>query len=673
MATGQLDTVMQHLRRTAFLPSGGPLPDANLLDCFIQRQDEAAFEALVRRHGPMVLGVCHRVLGNAADAEDAFQATFLVLVRKASSIMPRGMVGNWLYGVATNTALKARGASVRRRAKEREAATMRKLEVPDDLRNEVQTILDGELRCLPEKYRAAIVLCDLEGKTRQEAARQLNWAEGTVASRLVRGRMLLSGRLARRGVMLSAGALGGLLAQQAASASVPNALVNSTLHTAFRFAVGQASGIGAPAALAEGVMRAMLISRLTKMTALVLALVLATTGALFLSAAMVGDDPGRPPAKKAEPQPGAKDKSEPNANRAAPGRSCIILWMAGGPSQQDTFDLKAGGDFKEIETAVKDVKITEQLPRLAKVANHLAIIRSMIHDEGDHNRAAHLMRTGYKIGGQDYPTLGCVLGKELGEGRPNLPRYLSLGALQLPGAAGYGPGFLGPQYGPLIVGERGFGEPDPEHALKLPAADVFEALAKGKGDALRKAVAKAFDLADEKDAVRDAYGRGMFGQSCLLARRLVETGVPVVEVTMPGWDTHAGNFDAVKGRCGELDAGWATLMTDLAERKLLDRTLIVWAGEFGRTPLINQGGGRDHWSRGFSVVLAGGGIKGGQAIGKTTADGTTIDEQPVSPAELFATIYTALGIDPTKENRTPDGQDVPLVGKGIKPVREALR
>jgi len=190
---------------------------------------------------------------------------------------------------------------------------------------------------------------------------------------------------------------------------------------------------------------------------------------------------------------------------------------------------------------------------------------------------------------------------------------------------------------------------------------------------MRQAVEKAFDLAEEKPEVKNAYGPSQFGQACLLARRLVERNVPVVEITMGGWDTHQNNFDLVQKRSIELDFAWSALLKDLETRKRLETTLIVWMGEFGRTPRINVNNGRDHWPFSFSVVLAGGRIKGGQVIGKTSPDGLKITERPVSPPELLATIYRAVGIDPTKEYKSNTDQKVPLVEKGAKALKEVLR
>jgi RNA polymerase sigma-70 factor (ECF subfamily) len=239
VATEQLSSVVQHLRRVAFLQDGGDLTDGQLLECFIARRDETAFEVLVKRHSPMVLGVCRRVLGNPHDAEDAFQATFLVLVRKATSIRPREMVGNWLYGVAYRAACEAKAAGARRRAREMQVNAIPEPEAPGaDVWQEIRPILDEELSRLPDKYRVPIVLCDLEGKTHKEAARQLGWPQGTVSGRLARARVMLARRLARRGLALPAGALAVALAQNAASACVPAPLVASTLKAAAQFAAG---------------------------------------------------------------------------------------------------------------------------------------------------------------------------------------------------------------------------------------------------------------------------------------------------------------------------------------------------------------------------------------------------------------------------------------------------
>src|SRR5438876_8803033 len=231
MATSQMSGVIQHLRRV--LRDGAGMTDGQLLEVYISHRDEAAIAALVHRHGPMVWGVCCRVLRNHHDAEDAFQATFLVLVRKAASIASRELVGNWLYGVAHQTALKARATAAKRKGRERQVTDMPEPAVArQDPWHDLQPVLDEELSRLPDNYRGVIVLCDLEGKTRKEVAVQLGCPEGTVAGRLARGRAILAKRLTQRGVALSSGALAAVLAHQVASAGVPNSVVVSTIKAA---------------------------------------------------------------------------------------------------------------------------------------------------------------------------------------------------------------------------------------------------------------------------------------------------------------------------------------------------------------------------------------------------------------------------------------------------------
>ncbi|HEY8503988.1 MAG TPA: DUF1501 domain-containing protein [Gemmataceae bacterium] len=404
-------------------------------------------------------------------------------------------------------------------------------------------------------------------------------------------------------------------------------------------------------------------------------------------------------------------------------RSCILLWMNGGPSQMDTFDLKPGhengGPFKEIQTSAPGLKISEHLPNIAKFGHRMAVVRSMTSREGDHGRASYLMRTGnLPMGAIQYPTVGSLISKELGEPDAQLPNFVSISPFRLFNPAAYGPGFLGPKHAPLIVGDaRGFrGDSTNEtidQALKVqdltPPPGVTEEhadarfgllrgleedFAQGRANlvteshrlAYQRAVAlmrsegaKAFDLTQEPDRVRDRYGRNLFGQGCLLARRLVERGVPFVEVSLfstpqagAGWDTHSNNFEQVKALCGVLDPAWAALMSDLEQRGLLDSTLIVWMGEFGRTPRINRGNGRDHYPNAYSAVLAGGGIRGGQAIGRTSADGTTVEERPVQVTDFLATVCLALGIDYYKTNDSNIGRPIPIVDKGAEPIREVV-
>ncbi len=273
MAATRTGGVLDRLRKAALARDGCGLSDGQLLERYVAGRDEAAFEALVRRHGPMVWGVVRRVAGNGPDAEDAFQATFLVLVRKAAGLRARELVGNWLYGVAYRTALKARTAAARRRARERQVEQMPHPEVAaDEAWSDLQPLLDRELERLPEKYRVPLVLCELEGRGRKEVARQLRLPEGTLSSRLATARRMLAARLTRRGLTLSAAALGAVLSRQAAPAAVPRALLVSTVNVAK--AARHATAVGAvPAgvsALTDGVLKGMLMRKLKLTTALLL-------------------------------------------------------------------------------------------------------------------------------------------------------------------------------------------------------------------------------------------------------------------------------------------------------------------------------------------------------------------------------------------------------------------
>ncbi len=401
-------------------------------------------------------------------------------------------------------------------------------------------------------------------------------------------------------------------------------------------------------------------------------------------------------------------------------RSCILLWMAGGPSQMDTFDLKPGhangGLFRETQTSVAGIRLSEHLPKLAKLADRLAIIRSMNSKEGDHGRATFIVRAGYVPQGPiRYPTFGSLVAKELGSDDAEIPNFVSISPYRAFNTAAYGPGFLGSRYAPLLVGDAQLGaqQSDDYQQLKVedlaPPEKVTSESTRGRLELLsslndrfvtehagppaigfktaydravklmRSEAASAFDLSGEPDTLRDAYGRNRFGQGCLLARRLVERGVPFVEVTLGGingqsigWDTHIDNFQNVRQLSEVLDPAWATLMTDLADRGLLDTTLIAWMGEFGRTPTINPSGGRDHFPQVWSSVLAGGGIRGGQVIGRSSPDGGTIEDRPVSVPDLLATICTGLGIDPTTQNPSNLGRPIRIVDPAAKPLSEVV-
>jgi RNA polymerase sigma factor (sigma-70 family) len=308
-----MTTVVRHLRRLVLLRDGDDLTDGQLLEDFVTRNEEVAFEALVRRHGPMVLGVCRRVLRHHHDAEDAFQATFLVLVRKGESIMPRDHVGNWLYGVAYRTALKARTMGAQRRLKESQVRDIPETDVSDHDRLDWQPLLDRELSRLPNKYRTLLVCCDLEGKSRKQAARTFGLPEGTVSSRLARARRMLATRFKRLGVEFSAGLLATAISRQAASASVPPALLQNTVHAATLMTAGEAITAGIVStnviALMEGVLSAMLISKLKFAMVIVLVMGLIGFGASTSYQGVARADKPAP-----EAQPVARGAQKPKAD-----------------------------------------------------------------------------------------------------------------------------------------------------------------------------------------------------------------------------------------------------------------------------------------------------------------------------------------------------------------------
>jgi hypothetical protein len=379
-------------------------------------------------------------------------------------------------------------------------------------------------------------------------------------------------------------------------------------------------------------------------------------------------------------------------------KACILLWMDGGPSQKDTFDLKPGtanaGPFQEIPTAVPGIRISEHFPQFARLVDQAAIVRSMSTGEGAHGRAKYYLHTGYKegSGGVVHPSLGSIVSAELGRAQSPLPNFVSVGGRS------FGAGFLGASHQPLIVADprrgvenlkplvsgRQFG--DRVGLLEEMEQAFFREYHAGVSvdhrttyqravTLMRSREARAFDLSGEPASARAAYGNSKFGEGCLLARRLVEAGVSFVEVTLGGWDTHQDNFDRVKRLSGMVDPALSALVTDLKERGLLDSTLVVWMGEFGRTPRINNRGakpGRDHYPRAWSTVLAGGGIKGGQVVGKTDREGVSIVERPVSALDFMATVCQALSINYHKQNYTPIGRPLRIVDKGAKPITELL-
>lgn len=380
-------------------------------------------------------------------------------------------------------------------------------------------------------------------------------------------------------------------------------------------------------------------------------------------------------------------------------KACILLWMDGGPSHKDTFDLKPntenGGPYRPINTNVNGIQISEHFPRLARVMNHGAIIRSMSTGEGAHGRAKYYLHTGYRegVGGLVYPSIGSICSMEIGRSDNPLPNYVTIGNRN------YGSGYLGARHQPLVVTDPARGV---ENLRSFVTNNQFNnrvglleeleqgfqrtynnGLGRAHATTYERAVtlmrdqgARAFDISQEPANVVERYGRNRFGQSVLMARKLVEAGVNFVEVSLGGWDTHQRNFERVRELSGQVDPALSSLVSDLNDRGMLDDTLVIWMGEFGRTPRINTRGpqpGRDHYPRAWSSVMFGGGIRGGQVIGRTDREGAVVEERPVSTIDFMATVCSALGIDFTKFNQTHIGRPVRIVDRGANPIRELLR
>jgi Protein of unknown function (DUF1501) len=388
----------------------------------------------------------------------------------------------------------------------------------------------------------------------------------------------------------------------------------------------------------------------------------------------------------------------------AKAKSCILIWLAGGPSHIDTFDPKPDapkdvkGEFKPIDTSVPNIKISEVYPELAKVMNQIAVIRSMTSPEADHDRAAHHMLTGYRPSpALVYPSYGSAVARARGFNASTLPPYVAIPDAPIFSSSGY----LTPAYDPFATG----GDPNSDgfrvRDLTPPDRLTLDRLRRRRGmvkalDAFSRDVPEttlttsrdkfsdqayelltsnealaAFKIGEEDAKTRDQYGRNPVGQAMLLARRLLERGVSFVTVNHRGagplgWDTHVQNFSTIKNTLAPpIDKGVSGLLADLSARGMLDSTLVVMMGEFGRTPKINPAAGRDHHGRANSMLLAGAGLPKGVVLGRTDAKGDSPVERPVTPADLAATIYTILGIDAFKTRfETPDGQPIRLVDKG---------
>jgi uncharacterized protein (DUF1501 family) len=387
--------------------------------------------------------------------------------------------------------------------------------------------------------------------------------------------------------------------------------------------------------------------------------------------------------------------------------SLIFVFLHGGQSHLDTFDLKPDapaefrGEFNPVKTKIPGLSISEHLPKVATQVDRFSLVRSFRHHNSDHGPADHYILTGYfptagfnpsLSPNNQRPSVGSVVSKQLGP-KGSVPAYVALPKFHPSG----GPAYLGANHAPFVIdadpSAPNFAVPDlvPPPAIAsdrlddrrklLDTVDRFHKSAEAKANASAGAVAtfrdkafdlmtsqqakKAFDIHAESDKLRDEYGRHSLGQSCLMSRRLVEAGVRCVTIDHSNWDTHDGNFAVLKNTLlPGYDSAISTLFRDLSDRGILDSTLVVVTGEFGRTPRINKNAGRDHWGPAFTVLLGGGGIKPGVVVGKTDARAEKPASDPYGPEDLFATMFTLMGIDPKGEFHTPDGRPVAIVNNG---------
>lgn len=370
-------------------------------------------------------------------------------------------------------------------------------------------------------------------------------------------------------------------------------------------------------------------------------------------------------------------------------KQCIVMFMSGGPSQLDTFDPKkpdveTSGPFKAIQTSVKGIEFSEHLPMVAEQAHHLSVVRSMVSREGNHERARYLLHTGYAPGGAvRHPTLGSLTSYYLDDDESHLPSSVNINSPT------YSGGFLGATHDPFVVSNPLKKVEDIEYPAQMDThrfrerlkmlrnlqedfiakrssrgTEAHEAIYKKADELINSPNIKAFELNEEPTEIRQAYGMNRFGQGCLMARRLIESGVKFVEITLDGWDTHENNFERTKELLEVVDPAYAMLIKDLSDRDLLDETVVLWLGEFGRTPRINNNDGRDHHPNGWSAVIAGGGTRGGQVIGSTNEDGTKVASGAVGVPDLFASLCFALGIDYQEENMSRSGRPIRVVNEG---------
>jgi uncharacterized protein (DUF1501 family) len=375
------------------------------------------------------------------------------------------------------------------------------------------------------------------------------------------------------------------------------------------------------------------------------------------------------------------------------GKRCIMLYMEGGVSQIDTFDMKPGrptaGEFRPVQTKVPGIQVCEFLPNVARHADKLGIVRSMRTKTPDHGPGGYYMHTGYHPSERfPHPEAGAMIAKFCENPESDLPSFVKIGS----GSGVYGAGYLGPQYEPLVVADDGklpgFANPSVPPEIQGRRADLLSFMEKRfaenrSGDpfaAHRSAELRAirlmrarqtFDVSAEWEKAKDRYGDSKFGRGCFTALKLVEAGVSFVEVSHAGHDTHMDNFPISKALYSIMDPAWGSLLDDLTQRGLLQNTLVVWTSEFGRTPAINNRGGRDHFGRAWTVVLAGGGIKGGQYYGASDRDGFEVAENPVGEADYMATIYKIMGVDHRAKHYL-GARPIWATPEGAKPITELL-
>jgi len=388
--------------------------------------------------------------------------------------------------------------------------------------------------------------------------------------------------------------------------------------------------------------------------------------------------------------------------QTAPGvrkKQLVLVWLDGGPSHFETFDPKpgaaTGGPFAAAETGIGDWRFTEHLPELARRAQHLSVVRTLTSKESSHGRARDLLHFGYRPNPSvDYPTLGAIAALEVGTFDGDLPPFVQIGGTPR------SPGHLPADCAPFFIAdgteqvanltceacEKPDGAAQRDRLESLRAAidaefrdhdggrtvDLFETRRRAARRLMQSPLRKTFDLSQEPAKTRKRYGLRPFGAGMLLARRLIEAGVAAVEVELPGWDTHSDNFARQAQLCGALDPALSALVDDLKERGHWENTLVVCMGEFGRTPSVNAGGGRDHWPNNFCALLGGGGLKPGVAVGRTDERGESIVERPVQVADLFATFAQLLGFDRDKEFNPTTRRPTKLIDPDGAAVSELL-